>query len=291
MARRIRGFDFTVAPGRRKPITCAECRLEGEVLVFDRLVRLTEADLSGFEAALRESGPWVAGLDVPFGLPRAFLDAVGWADGWASYVARAGALPAEEFDRLLTEWTSARPVGLREPFRRCEAGTGAASPLTLSGPPVGRMFHRAACRLLRSGAAIPGLHPGDPDRVCVEAYPGMAARRMLRAAGHRRFTYRADRAGVLPQDVRDLMHARRLDILRELGGAAGREVYGLRVIAPASLADDAAGDEIDALLAAVQAAWAVRRLAAPGALAAIDPWEGWIADPASLAAPLARAPC
>lgn len=282
--RRVRGFDFTSAPGRHKPIICAECQLDEDRLVFQRLVRYAEADFSGFDAALRESGPWLAGLDFPFGLPEEFIAEIGWGRRWADYVAHAGALTCEEFARLLSEWKAPRPVGQKEPFRRCEAGTGAASALKLYGVPVGRMFHRGALRLLQSGADIPGLVAGDPDRVCIEAYPGMAARRMLRLAGHSRFTYKAENARRLPADLRDLMRTRRHDILAQITGPAAAEIYGLHISAPTSLADDETGDELDAFLAAVQAAWAWRQLAARADfLAGIPPEEGWIADPACFA--------
>ena len=53
-------------------------------------------------------------------------------------------------------------------------------------PPVALMFLEGAPRLARAGVTIPGLAAGDPLRVAVEAYPGLAARTITRAS------YKAD---------------------------------------------------------------------------------------------------
>ena len=56
--------------------------------------------------------------------------------------------------------------------------------------------------------------------------------------------------------------------------------YGLRVQAPKDLVDDPSGDQLDALLCAIQAAWAwTMREHVYGRSCAADPLEGWIADP------------
>lgn len=274
---RIRGFDFTSAPTRRKPITCAECRLEGATLRFEGLSAFE--DLAGFEAALAEPGPWVAGLDFPFAEPRALLDSLGLTRDWREQVLYFGNLSMEQFVDLLADWKAGRPVGQKEPWRACEANTGAASPMKLYGVPVGRMFHRGAIRLLRAGVHLPGLADGDRSRICVEAYPGVAARRALRAAGHRRLTYKAEGAHRLPAEVREAMRERRRLILSAL--AVAGPPFDLAVIAPVEIIEDEAGDRLDALLAAVQAAWAYRTFGADGPMQA-DPLEGWIADPDAL---------
>jgi hypothetical protein len=56
--------------------------------------------------------------------------------------------------------------------------------------------------------------------------------------------------------------------------------YGLLVKAPRSLADDPTGDQLDALLCAIQAAWAwTMKAQRYGAPEGADALEGWIADP------------
>jgi predicted RNase H-like nuclease len=61
-------------------------------------------------------------------------------------------------------------------------------------------------------------------------------------------------------------------------------VFGFRIIAPATLADNPKGDQFDALLCAIQAAWAWSRCDERyGAPETVDPLEGWIADPTLVA--------
>ena len=60
---KVFGIDFTSRPSRRKPITCATCELEGDVLTFISLE--TFATFTPFEDFLSSGGPWIAGLDFP----------------------------------------------------------------------------------------------------------------------------------------------------------------------------------------------------------------------------------
>ena len=61
----IYGLDFTSAPKKQKPITCAKC------LLADGLLRVQDVEcftsFVQFEYFLQTSGPWIAGLDFPFG--------------------------------------------------------------------------------------------------------------------------------------------------------------------------------------------------------------------------------
>ena len=41
------------------------------------------------------------------------------------------------------------------------------------------MFFEGAPRLIKAGVTIPGLQTGDPDRIVVEAYPGVLARKFI----------------------------------------------------------------------------------------------------------------
>lgn len=142
------------------------------------------------------------------------------------------------------------------------------------------MFFEGAPRLLRAGVSIPGVHAGDPERICVEAYPGLLARHLI---GRR--SYKQDDP---KQQSREREQARR-DLLTAILDGAVRHAYGLEVTAPMSLADDPSGDSLDALLCAIQAAWAWTQRAdgfgqptvpiAPTAPSPSDPLEGLIADP------------
>ena len=270
---RVCGIDFTSAPSPRKPITWATCVLDGDHLRFEGLACIRSFD--GFERMLRSPGPWVAGFDFPFGQSRKLVEGLGWPRDWSAYVAAAATLGRGAFRVLLEDYKRDRPPGDREHPRGVERGTGAASPQKLYGVPVALMFFEGAPRLLAAGLDLPGLAAGDPGRTGVEAYPGVLARRLI---GRR--PYKSDaRAG----DTPDRAAARRA-LLAGLAGDRLRQAYGLAVTAPDWLADAASADALDALLCAVQAAWAWRAVLTDRArLAPVDPLEGWIADPQVLA--------
>jgi hypothetical protein len=65
---RIYGLDFTSAPSKKKPITCAVGWLEEKGLHIGQVCQLI--DFEQFEALLVEPGPWVMAIDFPFSLPQ-----------------------------------------------------------------------------------------------------------------------------------------------------------------------------------------------------------------------------
>jgi hypothetical protein len=108
--------------------------------------------------------------------------------------------------------------------------------------------------------------------VVVEAYPGVLARRLIGKESYK-------------QDTRSKQTARRDETRRRLLelilDGKTQPIYGLKVEADPNLAEDPSGDRLDALLCAIQAAWAwTQREKGFGMPDAIDPLEGGIADPA-----------
>lgn len=270
---RIYGVDFTSAPRRAKPITVAACHFDGETLTLQGQEDL--GDFAAFEAFLRRPGPWVAGLDFPFGLPRRLLDGLGWPAEWAGVVGRVAAMDMDAFAALLKRYRTPRPRGDKQHLRPTDALAASASPMMLYGVPVGRMFFRGAPRLLASGASILPNYPTDSDRVIVEAYPALAARRWIGRTSYKSDTRRKQTAARV---------AARQAIVAGLRGASCRVAYGFDVALSASqamaLAEDPQGDVLDALLAALPAAWAwTRRESGWGIPPGVDPAEGWIVDP------------
>ncbi|MEO8007378.1 MAG: hypothetical protein ABI728_02505, partial [Betaproteobacteria bacterium] len=76
----LHGVDFTSRPRIGKPITIASGCIERSVF---RLLAVEElVDWSGFESWLRRPGPWIAGFDFPFGLPREAVGDLGWPGQW-----------------------------------------------------------------------------------------------------------------------------------------------------------------------------------------------------------------
>ena len=266
----VYGVDFTSRPSRAKPITCLACWFTDGMLAAGPLE--TFADFEAFEAMLVRPGPWVAGLDFPFGLPRRFITGAGWPQSWPGYVEHAAWLGKEGFLDALEAYKRDRPAGDKEHRRATDIAARSISPQKLHGVPVGRMFFEGAPRLLASGVTIPHVHAGDPGRVVIEAYPGALARQIV---GRR--SYKTDtRAKRTPAHF----DARRA-IFDGLIEGTLRDGLGFAVEADAALCDDPGGDALDALLCAVQAAWAWnRRALGYGPPSPVDPLEGWIANPA-----------
>jgi Protein of unknown function (DUF429) len=272
---RIFGIDFTSRPGPRKPIVVATATLAGQTLALDRVERF--AAYPPFEAWLSTPGPWVAGFDFPFGLPRAFVDRhLPTVRNWPELVTRIAALDREAFCRLT--WTAFHAAkGRRErKHRAVDSRAGSHSPLKTMdpdrrlsiNPPVGLMFYEGAPRLLAAGVRVPGLNLNDDGRIALEAYPG----RLARLLGER--TYKNDKA-----KHGDRLASARARLLDRLD--AGDPPLEMRcLVAPElrrEIIADASGDALDALLCAVQAAWGARRAEQGWGLpAAVDPVEGWI---------------
>ena len=265
----VYGIDFTSKPGKGKPITCRHCRLEGDVLRALAPSALTS--FADFEAALRQPGPWIAGMDFPFGQARRFVVDVRWPPAWKDYVRHAEKLGKVGFEEVLNAYRKKQPYGDKEHQRCTDRLAGALSPQKLYFTPVGKMFFQGAPRLLQAGVWIPHLQAGDRERVVVEAYPGVLAHAVTGEG------YKSDNKKKQTADQR----AARKKILKALTSGALSNRYGVTVAADdPALVDDSTGDSLDALLCAVQAAWAWRNQSwlFQGA-AGIAAREGWIADP------------
>jgi hypothetical protein len=253
----IHGVDFTSRPRPRKPITVASGCSHRSEFRLDTLEEL--GDWLHFESWLQHPGPWIAGFDFPFGLPREAVGELGWPKQWSQLVAYCQVQGRDAFRAALDRYRESRPTGKRYAHRAADHPAGSHSPLKLVNPPVGLMFLEGAPRLLDSGVTIPGLHQGDPQRVALEAYPGFSARRMVKGS------YKNDAP------------AKQTPAL-----TTGDNPFGLALTGSTqllnSLVRDATGDRLDAVLCAMQAAWAwQRRDDNYGLPVHVDPLEGWIA--------------
>jgi hypothetical protein len=263
------GIDFTSSPTSRKPLTCIHCTLTEGILCVD--VSEEWSDFIHFEKTLRNPGPWIAGIDFPFGQSRTFIENAAWPTEWVRYVAYAASLGRQGFRAALDAYRDRRPVGDKEHRRATDVAASSVSPQKLYGVPVGLMFFEGAPRLLKSRVKIPFLQNGDSTRIVVEAYPGVLVRQLVGRAGYKNDAPRKQTAsqGLI-----------RRAILEHILGGKLESAYGLRVRAPRELADDPTGDQLDALLCAIQAAWAWNmREQRFGAPQNADALEGWIADP------------
>lgn len=268
---RLLGVDFTCAPRRAKPITAAWGRRAGGALRLEALAALP--DFTAFEALLRTPGPWVGGFDMPFGLPRALVEQLGWPTEWLPLLRHYAGLSRDEIRARFAAYCAARPVGAKFAHRASDGPAGSSPSMKWVNPPVAFMLHAGVPRLIAAGASLPGLHEGDPQRVALEAYPGLLAREVL---GRR--SYKSDdRARQTPERLiarKDLLTA------LELGHTRLGLQLQLRQIQREALVQDAQGDRLDAVLCLLQAAWALQQHTSGHpcyGLPPFDPLEGWIA--------------
>jgi len=270
---KIFGLDFTSAPGRNKAITYAQCSFDGNSLVLK-----SNGDLTSFEAFedfLSQPGPWVMGMDFPFGQPRKLIENIGWPQTWEGYVRVVAGMTKSEFVETLKNYRACRPKGDKQHLRKTDEKANSRSPMMLYGVPVGKMFFEGAPRLLNSGANILPCCVQDDPRVIVEAYPVLVARRWIDRQG-----YKSDNK----RKRTPALKSAREEIVSGLRSPDAKKHYGFEIHFSDDYAgafiQDGSGDQLDGLLSAVQAAWAYsQRDQNFGIPADCDPLEGWIVDP------------
>ena len=293
----LHGVDFTSAPRPRKPITVASAQWSvgdtGPRTAPDAAanaavstaaepcrLRITRIEalptLEAFDAWLTQPGPWLAAFDFPFSFARDFIAAQGWpVDGeepWPAVMQAVAALDRPALIARCRAWCDARPPGSKFAHRACDAGAGSSPSMKWVNPPVALMLHAGATRLAAAGVTVPGLRETgtDPQRIALEGYPGLLARRVLG-----RTSYKSDDPARRGDPARRAARAQLIEALE-----AGAVVPGLAVDLGAArtgcLEDDSA-DRLDAVLCLVQAAWAARQ-GPPhyGLPQRKDRVEGWI---------------
>jgi Protein of unknown function (DUF429) len=264
----IHGVDFTSRPRPKKPITVASGRRMHRSFRLENVQEFT--DWPGFEYWLRHPGPWIAGFDFPFGLPREAISDLGLPQEYPQLVDHCRAQGREAFRHLLNTYRESRPVGKRYAHRAADHPAGSHSPLKLVNPPVALMFLEGVPRLLDAGLTLPGLHQADPQRVALETYPGFSARKLVPGS------YKND-APAKQTPARRHRRTRLVRLLTAVGNPFGF-VLSASAGLLSSLVSDASGDRLDAVLCAMQAAWAWdRRKQNYGLPADMDELEGWIA--------------
>jgi hypothetical protein len=262
------GCDFSSSPTSRKPIVLALGSLSGARVVLQGLERLPSLD--AFAQWLARPGPWVGGFDFPFGLPRELVEHLGWPVRWRECIAHYASLSRAEIRATFAAYCDARPAGAKFANRAFDKLAGSSPSMKWVNPPVAYMLHAALPLLLEAGVHIPGLHEGDPQRVALEAYPGLLARELI---GRR--SYKSDeRAKQTPERL-----IARKDLLTALENGQTRLALRIKLSNAQrdALVHDASGDSLDAVLCLVQAGWAARQ-GAPryGLPEGLDPLEGWI---------------
>jgi hypothetical protein len=267
------GVDFSSTPTRKKPITVAGGRLAQwhgqQALCIESISPLFTLD--EFSQWLNQPGPWVAGFDFPFALPREFLQSVAWPHTtWAAHIAHIATLTRPQLVQAFKRFCDARPVGGKFAHRHCDVPAGSSPSMKWVNPPVAYMLHAGATRLLKAGIYLPSLFEGDAERIALEAYPGFFARTI---AG--RQSYKSDDIHK-QDDPRKQMRQAIVDAMED-----GRNALSLAAKFDATVRQqcvaDASGDTLDACICLLQAAWGEqRRTVNFGLPDNVDAVEGWI---------------
>jgi Protein of unknown function (DUF429) len=269
----VLGVDFTSSPSRKKPVLVAQGELHVQEggFTLQALHRFqTHQEFLGY---LQAMPAWVAGFDMPFALPREFLQTLNWPHAsWREHIAHLHSLSRTELVSACRAFCAARPAGQKFAHRACDFLAGSSPSMKWVNPPVAQMLHAGAPLLLACEATLPGQHCGRAERIALEAYPGFAARQVLG-----RQSYKSD-------DVRKQTPDRRAarEHLLEALIAPDTPPPGLpQLLLPkdlhAMLLDDASGDCLDATICALQAAWGALRAAQDyGLPSKRDRLEGWI---------------
>ncbi len=261
----LHGVDFTSAPRSKKGITIASGTLSGDVLHLTSLSTLT--DFAAFSRWLALPGPWVGGFDLPFSLPRVLLAQLGWPQQWAAMITHLASLSREELRTHFKAVCDARPVGSKFIHRAADLPAGSSSPMKWVNPPVAYMLHAGAPLLLEAGVSVYPMHEADPERLALEAYPGLVARSITRES------YKND-AKAMQTPARAAARAVILDAVER-----GDYPFAIRLEAGEfrqQLLADGSGDLLDAALCALMAAWGWQRRDQQYGLPPCDALEGWI---------------
>jgi len=264
--RPLAGVDFSSAPRPGKTIVWAWGHWQRPGLL--RLDRFEDnASLAEFEQALARPGAWRAAFDLPFGLPRELVETLGWPTDWAACMTHYEGLDRATIAATFAAFCDARPEGGKFAHRACDGPAGSSPSMKWVNPPVAFMLHAGVPALRRAGVDMPGLAPGDPQRIAVEGYPGLVARALI---GRR--SYKSDTRA---QQTPDRLIARK-DLVDALEQGRWR---GLRLKLTHAQRDelvaDAQGDRLDAALCLLLAGWSDTR-AGHGMPARVDALEGWI---------------
>ena len=262
----LAGIDFTSRPRRGKPIVVALGHVAHGAVRLERID--THADFESFARWLRTPGPWLGVFDLPFGLPRELVLALGWPTQWHALMRHYAALSRAQIRATFAAFCDARPVGGKFAHRATDGPAGSSPSMKWVNPPVAYMLHAGVPLLIDAGLHLPGLHAGDPQRVALEGYPGLLAREVLGAR-----PYKSDDKA---KQTRERLIAR-IDLVDALDQGRTRLALRLKLTHAQrdALIADASGDRLDAVLCLVQAAWASLR-PDHGLPAHIDRLEGWI---------------
>ncbi len=269
---KVYGIDFTSAPSRRKPITCADCTLENGSFYLNDLKNMETFEK--FDDFLKNGKEWIAGMDFPFGQPGELIRNLKWPLSWDGYVGKIDGMDLQEFVDTMKEYRHTRPEGNKHHFRDTDIKAKSCSPMMLYGVPVGKMFFQGAPRLLKSEVSILPCRKNGSNKIVVEAYPKLVMKKLISKP-----QYKSDNKKKQTPQQRE----KRQEIVEKLKSGCIRKCYGFDVELKKDFADkmiyDPTGDNLDALLCAIQAGWAYEQREHGYGIPDGFELEGWIVDP------------
>jgi hypothetical protein len=235
------GCDFSSSPHKRKPIVVALGAMQSGVVKLERLEKFESLDAfqNFLKQPLSADVKCVGGFDLPFGLPREWVEYMRWPLTWPECMALYASYSREELRLFFKQFCDSRPAGAKFAHRATDLPAGSSPSMKWVNPPVAWMMHAGVPLLRAAQWTLPGMCEGRPDRVALEAYPGLLAREIVK---HR--SYKSDDKSKQTPDRwlarKDILHA--LDL--------GQTRLGLRLKLSAAQHDslllDGSGDSLDA---------------------------------------------
>ncbi len=173
---KIFGINFNHSPSPKNPITIAVCDFKKSqglsVIKVEALYGLKE-----FDAFLKKNGPWFAGVNFPLGQPNLFTKKMDLPDNWSSYIKNINRWKRDGFEKKIKQFKAKLPKGNKEPRRLTDTMAGTESPLKLNQKQLALQFYEGTYCLLKSGVSILPCHPKKDNRVVLETFPDLVAKR------------------------------------------------------------------------------------------------------------------
>jgi signal transduction histidine kinase len=179
-----------------------------------------------------------------------------------------------EFEKKIRTFKSKHSSPHKEPLRFTDILASSQSPLKLVNAPVAKMFYEGSKRILKSGASILPCSPKRGNRIILEAYPALLARRFAES-------YKSE-----AKDTSQKKSARK-KIISGILDSSFKTEFGFTIEIPDDIRNkmqkDFKGDFLDAVLCSLQAAWAWQEgkpnYGIPVVNKSLTQSEGWIVDP------------
>lgn len=270
---KIFGINFTENPSPKNSISIAICDFKKNHGLSVHKVE-SFSSLADFEAFLKLKGPWFAGVNFPLGQPKQFLEKMSLPAGWNNYIKNIHKWKPSEFEKKVKQYTTKLPKGTKLPLRITDIFAGGESPLKNKGSHSLGRFYEGTQSLLKSGVSIFPCYPKKDNRIVIETLPSLVARRFKVQEGH----------GKKKKSESEIIHK---EVIKGLETPEFEHDFDFKLFIDDTLKlhciEDVKGNSLDAILSAVQTAWAYNvgkpNYGIPDLHHPSIQSEGWIIDP------------